>query len=675
MATVLIVDDRATNREVARATLDHGGHHVIVATEGHQGLALARAVHPDVIITDVVMPGMDGYELAHELRTHTETADIPVLFYTANYSAAEAQPLATSYGVTQVLAKSADPFELLAAIEEALHHNPAPAPDLTSDDLTIGHLRAVNDKLVEKVLALDESEARFEAFAELSPVGIAFGGPDMDATYVNSRLSEITAIPAADLLGRGWLRCLAPEHQGELLDSDARPVGTSTYDGSVVLAAGMRRHLQVAVRPHSDDDGGGFVAVITDVTPLVEAEQRRHAGERERHIEERRQVAQRFDSLARLSGAVAHDFNNMLGVILSFGEFVEQAVGDSTDQKLTAARAGTILTDLGQIGRAGKRAAHLAHQLLTFGGREVIQPTVISLNAIVEEVCGMLDTAVGEQITVSTQLAPHLRNARADASQLCQVLFNLAINARDAMPRGGELMFRTTNETDADAGSRAVDVPSGEYVHIAVIDNGDGMPSDVLDQAIEPFFTTKPKGQGTGLGLATAYGIVKQAGGDLIIDSDVGRGTAIHLYLPATDEPVHINRPTATIQASTDQTILLAEDEDGLRHAATRILTNSGYRVLSAANGHEALTIARQHDGPIHGLLTDVVMPHMNGPALAAALVAERPHTPVLYMSGYAAPLMTEQGLLEPGVTVLGKPFTKDELLTTLNTALTATVR
>ena len=667
MATVLIVDDRATNREVARATLDHGGHHVIVATEGHQALAMARAIHPDVILTDVVMPGMDGYELAHELRTHTDTADIPVLFYTANYSAAEAQPLATSYGVTQVLAKSADPFELLAAIEEAMHHDPAPAPELTSDDLTTGHLRAVNAKLLQKVLALDESEARFEAFAELSPVGIAFGGPDMDATYVNSRLSEITALPVADLLGRGWLRCLAPEHHGELLDSDARPGGTSTYDGSVVLAAGVRRHLQVAVRPHlSDEDGGGgFVAVITDVTPLVEAEQRRHAEERERHIEERRQVAQRFDSLARLSGAVAHDFNNMLGVILSFREFVEQAVGGAVDQKLTAAQAETILTDLGHIGRAGKRAAHLAHQLLTFGGREVVQPTVINLNAIVEEVCGMIDTAVGEQITVTTELGPHLRNTRADASQLCQVLFNLAINARDAMPHGGQLMFRTTNETDTGV------VPAGEYVHIAVIDNGEGMSAEVLDQAMEPFFTTKAKGQGAGLGLATAYGIVKQAGGDLIIDSGVGRGTTIHLYLPATDEATHTSQPTATIRASAGQTILLAEDEDGLRQAATRILTNSGYRVLSAANGQEALTIARQHDGPIHGLLTDVVMPHMNGRALAAALVAERPRTPVLYMSGYAAPLMTEQGLLEPGVTVLGKPFTKDELLT----ALTATVQ
>jgi two-component system cell cycle sensor histidine kinase/response regulator CckA len=672
MATVLIVDDRAANREVARATLDHGGHHVIEATEGHQALAMARTVHPDVILTDVVMPGMDGYELAHALHADADTADIPVLFYTANYSPAEAQPMATAYGVAHVLAKSADPFELLAAVEKALHQDPAPAPSATSDGLTTGHLRAVNAKLVEKVLALDESEARFEAFAELSPVGIAFGGPDMFATYVNSRLSEITATPAADLLGPGWLRCLAPERQSELRNSDALLAGTPTYYGPVVVAPGIQRHLQVVVRPLNDHhDRSGFIAVITDVTPVVEAEQRRHAEEREREIEERRQIAHRFDSLARLSGAVAHDFNNMLGVILSFGEFVGEAVGDAVDQKLTGAQAETILNDLDQITRASKRATHLAHQLLTFGGREVMQPTVVSLNAIVEEVCGMLAAAVGEQVAVTTQLDPNLRNTRADASQLCQVLFNLAINARDAMPRGGALVFRSTNKTDADTGPRAGGVPAGEYVHIAVIDNGDGMPPEVIDRAMEPFFTTKAKGQGTGLGLATAYGIIKQAGGDLIIDSVVDRGTTIHLYLPATDEPAHTSQPAAAAQASTDQTILLAEDEDGLRHAATRILTNAGYHVLSAANGQEALTIARQHDGPIHGLLTDVVMPHMNGPTLAETLNAERPHTPVLYMSGYAAPLMTERGLLESGVTVVGKPFTKDEILTALNTALT----
>jgi PAS domain S-box-containing protein len=672
MAIVLIVDDRAASREVARATLDHGGHHVIEATEGHQALAIARTVHPDVILTDVVMPGMDGYELAHALHADADTADIPVLFYTANYSSAEAGPMATAYGVADVLAKSADPFELLAAVEKALHHDSAPVPPAASDDLTIRHLRTVNAKLVEKVLALDESEARFEAFAELSPVGIAFGGPDMDATYVNFRLSEITAAPAADLLGPGWLRCLAPERQSELRNSDALLAGTATYYGPVVLAPGTQRHLQVGVRALNDHDGpGGFIAMITDVTPLVEAEQRRHAEEREREIEERRQIAQRFDSLARLSGAVAHDLNNMLNVVLSFGEFVAEAVGDAVDQKLTATQAATVLGDLGQITRAGRRAAHLAHQLLTFGGRELMQPTVVSLNAIVDEVCGMLASAVGEQVTVTTQLDPHLRNTRADASQLCQVLFNLAINARDAMPHGGALVFRSTNETDADTSLPGTGQHNGEYVHLAVVDNGEGMPPEVTDRAMEPFFTTKANGQGTGLGLATAYGIIKQAGGNLIIDSAVDRGTTVHLYLPATDEPTHTSRPTAAAQAPTGQTILLAEDEDGLRHAAIRILTNAGYHVLSAANGKEALTIARQHNGPIHGLLTDVVMPHVNGPQLAAALTAERPHTPVLYMSGYAAPLMTDEGLLEPDVTVLGKPFTKDELLTALNTALT----
>jgi PAS domain S-box-containing protein len=676
MATVLVVDDRAASREVARAALDHGGHDVVEAVDGQEALTVTRTVQPDVIVTDMVMPGMDGYEFVHRLRADASTADIPVLFYTAHYSAEEAEALATAYGVTQVLAKSADPLDLLAAVDKALRGRLGPRPPAAaSTGLTTEHSRAVNAKLLEKVLALDESEARFEAFADLSPVGIAFGGPDMSAIYVNSRLSEITAIPAGDLLGTGWLRCLAPERQDQLRDGDALGAGTATFDGPVTLAGGLRRHLQVIVRPleDSNNDRSGFVAVVNDVTPLVEAEQRRHAEERKREVEERERIAERFASLARLCGAVAHDFNNMLSVMLNFGNLVEEAVDEAVNQQLTSAKAESILQDLDQIARAGKRAAHLTHQLLTFGGREIVQPTVVSVNAIVEEVCDMADTAVGEQIIVTAELDPHLRNTRVDGSQLCQVLFNLAINARDAMPRGGHLAFRSSNETNLDSNARIPGLAAANYVHIAVIDDGEGMTPEVLDRAIEPFFTTKSKGHGTGLGLATAYGSIKQAGGDIAIDSSVGNGTAIHIYLPATEDPLQTSQAAVATHVTADQTVLLVEDEDALRHAAHRILTGAGYRVISAANGEEALEVARQYDGTIHGVLTDVVMPRMNGPELAVALRSERPDIPVLYMSGYAAALMSEQGLLEPRVTVVGKPFSKDELLVSLGTVLMST--
>ena len=662
MATVLVVDDRATNREVARATLDHGGHDVIEAAAGQEALVLARTAHPDLILTDVVMPGMDGYEFVHELRADTGTADIPVLFYTANYRPDEAAPLASAYGVTRVLPKSTDPLDLLTAVDDALSRHLEPPVAAPGSGLLTEHLRTVNAKLVEKVLALDESRSQFDVLADITPVGIALGDTDLRATYVNPRLAEITAKPAGDLLGQGWQSCLSAEDLDRLRSGGE---DTAPYYGQVVLGDGRTLWLQVTVRRLTDHDQRhtGFMAVIDDVTPLVEAEQQRHS-------EERQHIAERFDSLARLSGAVAHDFNNMLAIILSFGEFVDEAIQDAVGTELTAAAADAIRNDLQQLSRAGKRAAHLAHQLLTFGGREVVQPTVLDPNAVVEEARGMVGATAGERVTLVSRLGRDLRHTRADASQLCQVLLNLALNARDAMPHGGRITFETGNVTNSAAAPRLAGLPAGDYVHIAVIDDGEGMPSEVVDRAMEPFFTTKSKGQGSGLGLATAYGIVRQAGGDLVIDSAVGSGTTVHIYLPATDEAFEPRLPGAAPEAAAGQTILLAEDEDSLRTVATRILTHAGFHVLSAANGEEALEVARRHPGVIDAALTDVVMPRMNGPELAAALRVDRPDTPVLYMSGYAAPLMTEQGILEPGVTVVGKPFGRDDLLTALNATL-----
>jgi two-component system cell cycle sensor histidine kinase/response regulator CckA len=275
MATVLVVDDRAANREIARSSLDRGGHQVIEAAEGNRALEIARAVHPDVVLADLVMPGMDGYEFLSHLRASAATADIPVLLYTANYRPDEAEPLAAAYGATRVIAKSADPSELLAAVEEAIRTDPTPRrapPDLATE-----HLRTVNAKLVEKVVALDDSEARFRAIAELSPVGIAIGGTDLHATYVNPALGAITAAPNAELLGEGWRGYLPTGHSGA--DPPLGSAGTETRYGPVARGDGTARWLSVAIRrlSHVDPDATGFVAMVDDVTALVESEQRRHA--------------------------------------------------------------------------------------------------------------------------------------------------------------------------------------------------------------------------------------------------------------------------------------------------------------------------------------------------------------------------------------------------------------
>jgi two-component system cell cycle sensor histidine kinase/response regulator CckA len=664
MANVLVVDDRATNREVARITLDDAGHHVIEATAGPEALDLARSLHPDIVLADVVMPGMDGYEFVHRLRADADTADIPVLLYTANFRPEEAAPLAAAFGVTQVISKSGDPHDLLVAIEHALQNDPGTATGGPAAGRA--HLRAVNAKLVEKVLALDESEARFAALADVSPVGIISGTPGLNATYTNPRLSDITGLSAADLHGHGWLRCLTTADREELT-GHGLPSGQAAYYGEIILGPDHHRWLHTTVRRIDDaeTDPAGFVATVDDVTTVVEAEQRRHA-------EERRRIAERFESLARLSGAIAHDFNNMLNIVLSFTEFTADAVKDATGEPLTETDATAMLADLERISTAGKRAAYLAHQLLTFGGREVVAPTVLDPNALLAAVVGMLGS-LGPQITIVTDLQPGVRNMMADGVQLTQVLLNLATNARDAMPDGGVLTL-TSRDVTITAGGRGPSLSPGGYVCLTIHDTGHGMSAEVMDRAVEPFFTTKPKGHGTGLGLATAYGIARQSGGDLVIESAPSRGAAVHLYLPATDKPVAQITAPAAGSAGTGQTVLVADDEDGVREAARRILTKAGYTVLTASDGRQALDIARNHPHRIDAVLSDVVMPHMNGRELAAALKAEFPAVPVLYMSGYADPLMSEQGLLDASVTVVGKPFTGEQLVAALHTVLTAAV-
>ena len=682
MATVLVVDDRPTNIEIARETLGLGGHRVVEAAHGRDALIVAKRSRPDVVVTDVMMPGMDGFQLVHELRSDPATAGIPVLLYTAHYSPAEASTVAATVGVSSVLSKAGDPLELLDAVDAALRDHPPHRPSLTSPEPDFGerHLYTVNAKLMQKIQALDESDARFAAMAEESPIGIVIGDPAGLATYVNPRLSDITRMTAADLVGQGWLCCLHAAHRDALYTS---PDGGLDPDMSdlrfrerLLRTDGHTRWLSVLIRAMHDSEGHltGFIAMIDDITDVVEADERRQAEEREREAETRRQMTARFDSLARLSGGVAHDFNNILNVILSYDEFAKDAVVEATGTLLSEADAQAIVGDLDKVHSAGERAARITHKLLAFGGREVVLPAVVDVNALIGDAVRRAVDGTAGRVSFGTDLEPALRPVRIDPGQLSEVLTNLIVNADEAMPAGGRLRLESHNFAKT-AGGPVNGLPTGDYVHIAVTDDGEGMPAEVVQHAMEPFFTTRSHGQSSGLGLATAYGITKQAGGELLIESEPGRGTTVHLYLPATDaaEPP-AGRPAAD-PAAVGQTVLVVDDEDGLRAIVGRILTKAGYQVITAGGGQQALALAAAHSGTIDALVTDVVMPITNGRELANALQAARPGLPVLFMSGYAAPLMTEQGLLDPGVTVLGKPFTQEDLLSALRTMLTVARR
>jgi nitrogen-specific signal transduction histidine kinase/ActR/RegA family two-component response regulator len=403
----------------------------------------------------------------------------------------------------------------------------------------------------------------------------------------------------------------------------------------------------------------GSVVTVDDVTTMVEAEEQRRQDVLDRASEARRQATARFDSLARLAGGVAHDFNNLLNIVLSFGDFIDESIDDAEGSVLTRDRSDGIRHDVERIRQAGRRAAELTHQLLTFGGKEVIKPVLIDLNAVVREILELVP--VSENVTIATNLAADLSAVKGDAAQLRQALINLTTNAVEAMSSGGRLDITTENAIENPVGG------AERLIHLRITDAGIGMTPEILEQAMEPFFTTKLKGAGLGLGLATSYGIVRQSGGRLLLESEPGHGTTVHVYLPSARLATLLPPPAAGTGAPGGRTILVAEDEPGLREVILRILRKDGFLLLVAGNGQEAAAIAQQHEGPIHAVLTDVVMPVMNGRELAAALAVSRPGTPILFMSGYAEPLMNEQGLIETDATILNKPFTRDELLAAIH--------
>jgi len=382
---------------------------------------------------------------------------------------------------------------------------------------------------------------------------------------------------------------------------------------------------------------------------------------RARLVEERRQLeeqyhqAQKMEAVGRLTAGIAHDFNNLLTAINGFAELLQLQLSpyDPAHELVSKIRS------------SGRRAADLIRQLLAFSRKQIIAPQVLDLNAVVVEMDRMLRRIIGEDIELETILAPELWPVEADPAQMEQVIVNLVVNARDAMPEGGRLTIETTNVViDKEHAAGHLETKPGEHVQLVISDTGVGMSPEVLAHIFEPFFTTKGMGKGTGLGLATVYGIVRQSGGDIWVYSEEGRGTTFRIYLPrASGVAQPLPHPEAGKEMpSGGETILLVEDDRDVRELAQRVLQRQGYTVLEARDGREAMRLATSHSGPIHLLLTDVVMPGISGMALADRLTADRPDIKVLFMSGYTDNAIAHHGVLDPGITLLQKPFSPMDL-------------
>ena len=518
------------------------------------------------------------------------------------------------------------------------------------------------------------AEAKFRGLLEAAPDAIVGITRDGNITLVNAQAERLFGYARDELLGQP-IEILVPEQARDLhpdrrthyfTQPTPRPMGAGTQ-----LAArrkdGSEFPAEISLSALDTEDGMVVSAAIRDVTDRLEMqaarEQLKTQAERER-LEAQLHQSQRLESLGQLAGGVAHDFNNLLAVMLNYTTFVAEQITARADAD-PSGEWHEIRHDITQIQRAGERATELTHQLLAFGRREVVRPRVLDLSTVVGEIEPFLRRTLGEHIELHPQLAADLWLVLADPGQFEQVLVNLAVNARDAMPEGGTLSIGTANRRLGQTAAQSCPgLHPGRHVQLWIADTGTGIPPDVVEHVFEPFFTTKPKGEGTGLGLATVYGIIVQAGGHAAVSSTPA-GTTVTVLLPATDQTATLTTepPAARQPNQGGETILVVEDEEALCEVTRRILARNGYHVLTAASGPEALKIAEHTTQDIHLLLTDVIMPRMLGKELAGKMGALLPHTRVLYMSGYAQPVLASQGTLDPGVILVEKPFTEPTLL------------
>jgi two-component system cell cycle sensor histidine kinase/response regulator CckA len=533
---------------------------------------------------------------------------------------------------------------------------PVPNAEGTPSDV-MGIARDMTDRH-EMGALLERQRLLLDAVIQTSPVGIAlvnangwtceltnaafraFGG---DALVTGARLADVWPGAAPALVP--LIERAAASTTPLSLDLDLQPAQPGEIARRAVVTASL---LELPNR-----SGAVVLVMLTDVSER-------------KLLEDQLLHAQKMEAIGRLAGGIAHDFNNLLTPIIGYSELVTSTLADDDPRRL----------DLEEVSRAAHSASALTRSLLTFSRKQVTEPTVLDLNEVLNDVEKIVRRAIGEDIEVTVSCAPDLGRIRADRTQLEQIVMNLGVNARDAMPGGGRLLITTSERTlsRGEAGARRP-IPPGEYVVLSVTDTGTGMTPEVLSRAFEPFFTTKEFGKGTGLGLSTVYGIVQQNDGYLSVRSAPGEGTTFLIYFPRTDAiaaPKADNAATAASLAPGHETILIVEDSEGLRRLAQRVLTEAGYRTLVAEDPDDAMRVAREFPAPIHLMLTDVVMPKTDGLTLAHNMAVDRPDTRVLLMSGYSGDEIMRHGALPAGVKLLQKPFTRASLTHLVRQALDA---
>ena len=772
---VLIVDDERRNRELLEVMLAVEGYQLLAAESGEETLALVARDPPDLILLDVMMPGMDGYQVAGKIKGDLTTRNIPIIMITV-LDDRNARMLGLSAGVEDFLTKPVDRAELCVRVRNLLRLK-------AYGDYHDRYSQLLESEVGSRTADLHQERSRAQRYLDTAQVILLALDSEGRITLANRFACSLLGWTEGELLGRDWFdTCIAAGNRdhvrarfGSLIGADG-----SVSENTIVTRSGEERLVEWRTTVMREETGQvtGTLSSGTDVTERTKAVgalraaeermrfalesanvgiwdmdyasktvrwsktlesqyglepgafagtfdafmERIHPDDREsvlmtvgramkagtdftiqnrtitpdgkvrsmtgagrfildergapvrgvgisqdvterRTLERQYQQAQKMEAIGQLASGVAHDFNNLLTVILGCAEIV---IADGT---VTAEHG----EDLGEIIKAARRAAGLTKQLLAFGRQQVLLAAPLDVNELITNMAGMLRRLIGEDIAVALTLAPNVSLALADRGQLEQVVMNLVVNARDAMPNGGTVTIESGNVELENNSLHEQAVTPGQYVMLAITDTGSGMSKETQRRLFEPFFTTKEPGRGTGLGLATTYGIVKQSKGYVWVYSEIGRGTTFKVYLPRAASDITMASIPARVSGPTkrpSETVLLVEDEAGVRRLSKRILERIGYRVLEAGTGEEAEAIFVGHVGSIDLVVTDVVMPGGGGPELLQRLQIHTPGLKVLYMSGYTEQSAVLKAGIDRGVPFLQKPFTAADFVRHVRDAL-----
>ncbi|HOI88913.1 MAG TPA: response regulator [Candidatus Rifleibacterium sp.] len=668
---ILIVDDHEENIYFLSLLLKGHGHTVHPAVNGVEALEILNRQQVALVISDILMPVMDGFQLCRAIKADAKFADVPVIFYTATYTGPQDEELSMKVGASRFVVKPSEPDELMRVVNEVLAESRTKArptaPVAVNDEevLKLYSERLVR-KLEQKMLELEAevvarkeaekvliaSERRYRSLYDSIRDALVVASSDRIILACNPAFETLFGFAPDEVVGRSI--SLIYEHEKDFAEVSEIMNALNETNNSIRIISFLRRDGTVFTGEtnlfclYDDaDQFTGYVCMIRDITERINAEKAR------KNLELQLQQAQKMESLGLLAGGVAHDFNNLLSVILGYSEIMQSHFTES-DKNYEYAH---------EIHQAGLRARGLTTQLLAFSRKQRLEKSSVDACSVVSGFQKLLARMIGEEVKLQVCLPDLQLPVVADVGQLEQVLMNLAINARDAMPGGGTLTIEVARaEFDVLSSFQISELPPGAYAMIAVSDTGCGISSENVSRIFEPFFTTKDKG-GTGLGLAVSYGIIKQHGGSIWVYTEAGRGTTFKIYLPLNKEADSVVEADTGFYEKCDATILVIEDDKTVLNMINEILTRAGYRVISSSDPVDALILAKGFAENIHLIISDLKMPRMRGPQVCEQICQLHPEAKVVFMSGYPTTALTEGSDNVKKAVFLRKPIMVNSLL------------